>query len=650
MHRSRGAIVEVAHSQLRRGLKCAISLPALWAGLSDPMEPNMNNRWQLRVYESERLVFEADMTGTVEIGRQQTDDEKRPGDDTFRPWHYQTGGIWRAVVASLKEITVSRRHLEVKPLANGRFLLTNISGTQVVNLPGLELHSRNSMEVSLPVMARLGTKTIRLQTPEADDLSCLPTATIAPGSSSVLLNMHAAMARTDGPSMKAEQLIDWIQAFLGLLQSAAGTEDFYIKAAKAIVDLVKLDSGRVLILDGEHWTERAVQQGPTLTPDAPWRPSSRVLDNVQRGKKTFWQIPDLRGSFSTRGIDAVVAAPILDGAGEVIGALYGERRLIGGQVQRPISQLEAMLVEVLASGVAAGLARVEHERAALQARLQMEQFFTPSLAAKLEAHPELLEGRATDVSVLFCDIRGFSRVSEKLGPAQTVEWIADVMSDLSQCVLDHEGVVVDYTGDELMAMWGAPDDQPDHAARACRAALAMFKCLPKLNERWQVILQEPLNVGIGINSGIAQVGNVGSRIKFKYGALGNTVNLASRVQGATKYLKAPLLITDSTYAGLAGGFQTRRLCQVRVVNIDQPVTLHELAAADDEAQGTLKLAYEEALAEFTQGAFRPACQILGRLILEHPDDGPALLLLARAVNCLVEEPDAFDPVMVLPGK
>jgi adenylate cyclase len=610
----------------------------------------MNNRWQLRVYESKRLVFEADLNGTVEIGRQQTDDERRPGDDTFRPWNYSTGGICRVVIASLKESTVSRKHLEVKPLATGKFLLTNISGAQVVNLPGLELRSRSSMEVTLPIEVRLGTKLLRVQVPEESDLSCLATMTLAPGANSPLFNMPAALVPAGEPLMTNEQLNGWIQAFLGLLQSAAGSEDFYVKAAKAIVDLVKLDSGRVLILNGEDWTERAMQQGPSMLLDTPWRPSSRVLANVQREKKTFWQIPDLRGSFSTRGIDAVVAAPILDGEYNVIGALYGERRLIGAQVQRPISQLEAMLVEVLASGVAAGLARVEQERAAIQVRLQMEQFFTPKLAAKLEGHPELLKGRATDVSVLFCDIRGFSRVSEKLGPGRTVDWIADVMSDLSQCVLDHEGVVVDYTGDELMAMWGAPDNQPDHAALACRAALAMCECLPKLNERWQAILQEPLAVGIGINSGIAQVGNVGSRIKFKYGALGNTVNLASRVQGATKYLKAPLLITDSTYQGIDGLFQTRRLCQVRVVNIDQPVTLHELTAANDEVHAGLKSAYEEALDAYDRGAFRPACRILGRLILEHPDDGPSLLLLARAVNCLVDEPDPFDPVMVLPGK
>jgi adenylate cyclase len=224
------------------------------------------------------------------------------------------------------------------------------------------------------------------------------------------------------------------------------------------------------------------------------------------------------------------------------------------------------------------------------------------------------------------------------------------MSELSQCVLEHEGVLVDYVGDEFMALWGAPEEQPDHATRACQAALAMLEHLPLLNERWEAVLQEPLKLGIGINTGLAQVGNVGSKVKFKYGALGNTVNLANRVQGATKYLKLPLLVTEATRAWLDESCAARLLGQVRVVNIKEPVTLYELCPAATEGWLNLKQGYEYALHEFTQGQFRQACRILGPLVMEHRDDGPSLLLLSRAVACLVEEPDSFDPVMVLPGK
>lgn len=602
----------------------------------------MNNRWQLRVYDSGHL-YVADLAGSAEIGRQQSKEEAQPS-------HVRASAGWRVVIAPMEDVTISRQHLEVEPLADGRYLLCNKSAKLLVGLPNnQDLDPGATCKVTLPVVLRVGRKMLRLQPIEEDEaMNSLPLATMAPGSGSLLPGFRSALPPAEGKAMDAEQLMAWIQAFLGLLQSAAGSEDFYVKAAGALVDLVKLDSGRVLFREGGKWQEKAVHLSSQKGTQAEWRPSSRVLNNVLRERKTFWQVPEI--SSSTWGLDAVVAAPILDRRGEVIGALYGERRLIGAEIKEPISQLEALLVEVLASGVAAGLARVEQEHAALRVRTQMEQYMTSRLAAKLVDHPDLLVGRDTDVSILFGDIRGFSRITEQLGPARTVELISDVMSVLTQCVLDRDGVVVDYVGDAVMAMWGAPEDQPDHATRACSAALAMFEALPALNERWQPILKDTLGLSIGINSGTAQVGNVGSRIKFKYGALGNTVNTASRVQGATKHLKAPILITEATAATLDESFLTRRLCQVRVVNIEQPVFLFELAEPNRANWSILKRDYEQALDEFNRANFRPACRILGRLILDHPSDGPTLILLSRAVACLVQEPKSFDAVMVLDAK
>src|SRR5947199_9642796 len=125
-----------------------------------------------------------------------------------------------------------------------------------------------------------------------------------------------------------------------------------------------------------------------------------------------------------------------------------------------------MQVELLAIGVAEGQARVEQERVAAAARVQFEQFFTPELARHLAARPDLLEGRDTEITTLFCDIRGFSRVSDRLGPAKTINWLRDVLNVLSDSVLEFQGVLVDYTGDEVMALWGAPEKQPDHARTA----------------------------------------------------------------------------------------------------------------------------------------------------------------------------------------
>jgi adenylate cyclase len=372
-----------------------------------------------------------------------------------------------------------------------------------------------------------------------------------------------------------------------------------------------------------------------------------VLSSVCRDKKTCWEVPPAAQGASLVGVKAVVAAPILNRAGEVIGAVYGDRRQGGGRAG-PITRLEAMLVSLLASGVAAGLARVEQEQAALRARVQFEQFFTPELSRHLEAEPRLLEGKDMEVTVLFCDIRRFSRVSERLGPARTGEWVGDVLNTLTRCVLAHEGTLVDYVGDELIAMWGAPVGQPDQAERASRAALDMLGKLPELSQRWQATLQEPVEVGIGLNTGVARVGNMGSDIKFKYGPLGNTINLGSRVQGATKYLKARLLITGATQARLGPDLRCRRLCRVRVVNINEPIELYELMGPG--ASEELKRGYEEALEQFEKKLFRPAARILGRLLAEYPEDGPTLLLNARVAHCLLEGTAHFDPVWELPGK
>jgi adenylate cyclase len=178
----------------------------------------------------------------------------------------------------------------------------------------------------------------------------------------------------------------------------------------------------------------------------------------------------------------------------------------------------------------------------------------------------------------------------------------------------------------------------------------MMGRLAGLNARWQAELGTPMGLGIGLNTGVAQVGNTGSSRKLKYGPLGHHVNLASRVQGACKYLKSALLITEATRQRLDGSFAVRRLCRVRVVNIAEPVTLFELAHPNQPDWPRLQGGYEKALAEFERGDCRRAAGSLGQLLGAFPDDGPALVLLARAANATIQEAEAFDPVWELPGK
>src|SRR5262249_50495348 len=154
---------------------------------------------------------------------------------------------------------------------------------------------------------------------------------------------------------------------------------------------------------------------------------------------------------------------------------------------------------------------------------------------------------------------------------------------------------------------------------------------------------ERMGLGIGINTGMARVGNTGSRRKFKYGPLGDTVNVASRVQGASKYFKSSLLITRATQKCLGPGFRSRRLGAARVVNIAEPIELFELFPPDQSDVPELCAAYAAALAAFEAREFRKATGILGRHVATHREDGPAFALLARAIAYFVDEPETFDP-------
>ena len=609
----------------------------------------MSDLWQLRVYEQSKRVCTADLSGPAELGRQTALEET-----LYTP--RLAAGRHRVAIAPKDERSTSRQQILIEPRSDGAFLVTNTGGERPITLPdGTELAPKRQCVVAAEGMLRLGTKGIRLSRSDnrKSSLQSLSDMTVAPGRYAGGVGALPILARASATEASLKQLLQWLRAAADVLQSAAGSADFFGKAARAVVDLVHLDSGQVLLLRQDEWKLEAYHTAARFKGVEPNPPSNQVLQKVRQEKKAFWEVPDasLHAASSLLEVEAVVAAPILDGQGAVIGALYGDRRGGGATViAEPITELEAVLVEVLARGVAAGLVRQESEKAVLAAHVQFEQFFTPELARQLARQPNLLDGRDTEVSILFCDIRGFSRISQRLGPAKTMEWIGDVMGTLSDCVRNHAGVLVDYIGDEVMAMWGAPEEQPDHAHLACRAALDMLIQVPHLNARWLPVMGEPMNLGIGINTGPARVGNTGSRIKFKYGPLGTTVNVASRVQGATKYLKCRAVMTGGTKEAVKDDFDSRRLCEVQVVNIADPVPLYELVLEDQPMRSEAKQVYEQALEDFEAKNFAKAARALSNWRLQCPDDEPSLILLYRAVRCMVEGAAPLHPVWVLPGK
>ncbi len=609
--------------------------------------PDAGPAFPVFFYRHRQRVLAAVLDTTLDIGRQ------REGEPAPAVRVDHASGA-RIILAPIDDVEVSRSHIEVAPAEGGQVRVTNLSRTLPVLLgPEQSLAPGESVLAAPPVLAQFGSYFVRVDPPEEEELVLegLPERTIPPGKGPA----PASLARLSA-DFEENSLLTWLETVLGVFHSAANTHDFPEQAARAAVKIVGLDAAAVLrCSDDGRWRVEAVH-APLRDEQAgapAWAPSQTLLGRVRRERRTFRHVPPIGADTprSLQDVSALVAAPILDGQGQVIGALYGDRRSGGRSGGAPeISAFEAKLVELLASGIAAGLARIKEEQAALEARVQFEQFFTPQLAAQLERDPRLLEGRDANVTVLFADIRGFSRISQRLGPARTMAWIQDTMGALSDCVLAHNGVLVDYIGDELMAMWGAPVPQENHAELACYAARQMMESLAAINSRWQAELGSPVRLGIGLNSGVARVGNTGSPQKFKYGPLGDTVNVASRTQGATKYLGADCLITGSTLRELPSGAAVRRLARVRAVNIEQAIDLYEIIASAPPNWDECCRRYHEALAALERDDLDAATKLAAALAADFPHDAAVKALGGRAADAGSRAAIGDTSVWQLPGK
>jgi adenylate cyclase len=566
----------------------------------------------------------------------------------------QRGDVPRHVIA---DKSVSRDQLRVEELAAGGIRLVNLSQRQTIRLGDNRLVGPGDQcELKLPAWLATGDSAIEIEwRPDEDSIGAEVLATIAaplrrpdPGSRAAAPGVPALGEKAPTP----ETLARWFETVIAVQRAAAGSAEFYEQTAGALVDLVGLDRGLVLLRRGDSW--EPVARKVTREGERGREFSTSILRHVVEEGRTFYQAAaDAPLSESLQGVEAVVASPIFGANDQVVGALYGSRaRYAQGRVVG-IGPLEAHLVQMLASAVGAGLARLEQEAEVTRSRVQFEQFFSGDLARELQRNPRLLDGQERTVTAMFCDIRGFSRLSEGLSPSDVCRILADVMERVTARITAHEGVVVDYMGDGLLAMWNAPSDQPDHAVLACRAALGIVEEVPHICADWQERVGRPIALGVGLNTGPALVGNIGTRQKFKYGPLGHTLNLASRVEGATKQFGIPILITRSTRELLGDAFATRRICKVRVVGMQHAVDLYELHAETAPPEWLRRRdAYEAALALFEDQKLSAACREIYSLLASQGEqlDIPSLNIASRAVEYQKSPPESFDSTWMLTSK
>jgi adenylate cyclase len=480
---------------------------------------------------------------------------------------------------TIQDQSVSRDQLRIERLDGGRVRLRNLSQNRSVLLAGgAGLGVGASSELTLPTNLRVGDTEITLSAaevpPPVADETCFDQSlylTIAEPARLSRSSSQRPLLKVLGDAPSVEKITQWLESVVGLQRAPAGSKEFYDQTARALVEFIDLELGMVVLRHGDNKWKIAGYCAANDRVNS--RYSRTLLSEVVRQRRTFYQDTDTWkiDAASLASVEAVVVSPIFDMRDEVAGVLYASRTT-GGAGRGKIRPLEAQVVQLLAAGVSDNLARTE----AAKTQARFEQFFSAELARELERNPELLEGRNQEVTILSSDLRGFTSMSERIGPEITCRITRDVMERLSEPILGEGGVIVDYAGDGILAMWNAPVPQPDHVERACRAALAMLNELPGLNATWQKTTGGALAIGVGLNTGIAQVGNTGSSRKLKYGPHGLTVNLASRVQDATKKFGVPALMSRSVCERASSEFGWRSVGTVELKGISEAVELFQL--------------------------------------------------------------------------
>ncbi len=243
------------------------------------------------------------------------------------------------------------------------------------------------------------------------------------------------------------------------------------------------------------------------------------------------------------------------------------------------SQEELGVFSVIAAEAAISFDNARsHEELARRAveRQAFERFLPPSVVEIIIANPNEIHlgGENQTVTILFSDIRGFTRMSEHMEPHAVVELLNEYFSEMTDIISDSGGTLDKYLGDGIMAVYGAPWPKPDDALRATKTAMEMQRALVALNREWESRGQQPLRMGVGLNTGPVTAGNIGSAKRMDYTVIGDAVNLASRL--CSNAAGAQILVSESTYMQLNGSIPAQRLDPIRVKGKETPVDLYEV--------------------------------------------------------------------------
>ena len=281
------------------------------------------------------------------------------------------------------------------------------------------------------------------------------------------------------------------------------------------------------------------------------------------------------------------------------------------------------------------------------------KYVSPHVVNEILLHPEKLNlgGESKEITVLFSDIRGFTTLSENLSPEELVRLLNEYLTAMTDIIVDgHNGIVDKYIGDAIMAFWGAPLDEKKHARQASLASLEMIEKLKLLREKWKSEGKPEINIGVGLNTGDVVVGNMGSSKRFDYTAMGDAINLGSRLEGLTKEYGVQIIISEMTKKKIGDEFLVRNLDLVAVKGRKEPIEIFELVCGNENAseeQKKLKDNFEKGLEKYFEKKFGDAIQFFKKC----GDDKPSKTFIERCENYKKNPPSGdWNGVWVMKSK
>ncbi|MFH0808711.1 MAG: adenylate/guanylate cyclase domain-containing protein [archaeon] len=289
------------------------------------------------------------------------------------------------------------------------------------------------------------------------------------------------------------------------------------------------------------------------------------------------------------------------------------------------------------SGVGVGLNYLDEKKNNAYLRDAFGRYVDKSLLGEIVAKRGQLGlgGKKKDITIFFSDIRGFTDISEKLSPEKLGHLINRYFTEMTKIILEYRGTVDKFIGDAVMAFWNAPLDERDHALLGCRSALAQVAALIDLNEALVEEDLPALKIGCGLNTGEVVVGNFGSDDRFDYTVFGDSVNLASRLEGLTKYYGVSIIISETTYNLVKDELPCRKLDVVRVKGKRKPIAIYELLSKED---GKFVNLYEAALGMYFKSNFKEAKILFARALNVKKRDLASLIFVDRCERYLKNSP------------